>query len=211
MTARLTIIEQIAATKPQQAALYYNLGNTYYRLNKIGSAVLNYRKALYIDPGYKDAADNLALTESRINNRIPSVSDIFFIRWWNNLTAAQNNTAWAIACVIIFLLIISLAVLSRFGKGRNLASPQLMGALIVVLLITLVLAFVSAGNKLNSSMGVVMQNDAPLMNEQHTGKAQNLVPEGTTVTILGTRTGWTQVRLPDGRTGWLQDDHINKI
>jgi len=203
--------EQIAATKPQEASLYYNLGNTYYRLNKIGLAVLNYQKALYIKPDLKQAADNLALTESRISNRIPTASDIFFVSWWNTLTEGQNNVIWAITSLIIFIVIISLSILRRFGKAVSITSPQLTGTLIVILLICLVFAFASAGNKLHTGMGVVMQNDAPLMNEQHTGKAQNLVPEGTTVTILGTRTGWTQVRLPDGRTGWLQEGLINKI
>src|ERR1700679_3139368 len=62
--------EQIAALKPQNAEVYYNLGNTYYRLNKIAPAVLNYQRALQINPDYKDAKDNLALTETRISNHV---------------------------------------------------------------------------------------------------------------------------------------------
>src|SRR4051812_15187191 len=60
--------EQIAALKPRNAAVYYNLGNSYYRLNLIGPAVLNYERALHIDPSYKEAQDNLSLTQSRITN-----------------------------------------------------------------------------------------------------------------------------------------------
>src|SRR5581483_6057858 len=68
--------EQVAALKPQNAEVYYNLGNTYYRLNKIALAVLNYQRALHINPDYKEAKDNLALTESRISNHIQPASDI---------------------------------------------------------------------------------------------------------------------------------------
>src|SRR4051812_17230234 len=74
--------EQLAAMKPKDAVVYYNLGNTYYRLNRIAPAVLNYERALKVDPGYKDAKDNLALTQNRIPNRIAEAEDIFFVKWW---------------------------------------------------------------------------------------------------------------------------------
>jgi len=202
---------QLTAAQPQNAALFYNLGNSWYRLNRVGLAVFNYQKALYLDPGYKDAADNLALTESRISNRIPSTSDIFFVKWWHRLTLGRNSTMWAIVALLVFLVIISLNLLKQFKKGTRVISPQLTGVLVVLLLCFLTLAYLSATNQMNSNMAVVMQNDAPLMNDQHTGKAQNLIPEGTTVTILDQKAGWAQVRLPDGRSGWLQETLVNKI
>ena len=73
--------EKLAVQKPKDAVLYYNLGNSYYKLNDIGLAVLNYERALHLDPGYKDAEDNLILTQSRIANRIQGSEDIFFVRW----------------------------------------------------------------------------------------------------------------------------------
>src|ERR1700744_3575460 len=56
-------LEQIAALKPQNEIVYYNLGNTYYKLNKIAPAVLNYERALRINPDYKEAKDNLLLAQ----------------------------------------------------------------------------------------------------------------------------------------------------
>jgi tetratricopeptide (TPR) repeat protein len=204
---------QLVDTDPYNAILYYNLGNTYYRLNKVGLAILNYRKALYIDPSFKDAADNLLLTESRISNRIPTTNDIFFLNWWNRLTIGRNSTMWSVIALLVFFLIIGLNSLKLFKKDIRIVKPQLTGMLIVVLLGFLTLAYISAGKQLNSHMGVVIQNDAPLMNvnDPHTGKAQNLIPEGTTVAIETQRGGWAQVRLPDGRTGWIQESLLNKI
>src|SRR5580698_2386656 len=78
--------EQVAALKPQNAEVYYNLGNTYYRLNKIPQAVLNYERALRINPEHKDANENLLLTQNRIINRIQPANEIFFITWWQAVT-----------------------------------------------------------------------------------------------------------------------------
>ncbi len=85
--------EQIAAGKPLNAEVYYNLGNAYYRLNKIPLSVLNYERALRINPDHKEAKDNLILAQNRISNHIPNAGDIFFITWWQSLTqAGQVNS-----------------------------------------------------------------------------------------------------------------------
>ena len=131
--------EQIAALKPLNAEIYYNLGNTYYRLNKVGFAVLNYERALKINPGYKEAKDNLLLAQGRISNNINPIGDIFFIRWWNAITMPGNATAWSVTALIIFLLFIGLLLVVRLRKTR--ISVQLQGILVLLLLCFLSLAF----------------------------------------------------------------------
>ena len=69
---------KLAKLNPENPEIFYNLGNTYYRLNKIGFAVLNYEKALKLKPDYRQAQDNLELTQSRISNRIQQSPPTFF-------------------------------------------------------------------------------------------------------------------------------------
>lgn len=49
----------------ESAALYYNLGNAYYRTGKIAASILNYERALKLDPNNKDAKYNLELVNSK--------------------------------------------------------------------------------------------------------------------------------------------------
>ena len=53
--------------------------------------------------------------------------------------------------------------------------------------------------------------DTPLMNDEMNGKPLALIPEGTTVKIEDEKGEWIEVKLPDGRTGWLQKGTIDKI
>jgi tetratricopeptide (TPR) repeat protein len=201
--------EQIAALKPLNAELYYNLGNTYYRLNKIGFAVLNYERALKINPEYKEAKDNLLLAQSRISNNINPIGEIFFIRWWNTITMPGNATTWAVIALITFLLFIGLLLLTRLRKAR--APIQLQGILVVMFLCFLSLAFFSTKNSTQRSGAVIMEGDAPLMNRELKGKPLMLVPEGTVVKIEQEQNGWVQVKLPNGREGWLQQSLVIRI
>ncbi len=204
--------EQIATLKPQNAEVYYNLGNTYYRLNMIGLSVLNFERALRINPEYKEAKDNLILAQSRISNHIPATKDIFFINWWQSLTRADKSTAWAVAALITFLLIIVIISIRYFQKaGKKHIPKQLPGILVFICLCLLVLAYVSGKNLEQHSGAVVMQNDAPLMNNEQKGKPVALIPEGTTIKINNERGTWIEVTLPDGRSGWLQQNLVTKI
>jgi len=203
--------EQIAAQKPWNAEVYYNLGNTYYRLNRMGPAILNYERALRINPEYKEAKDNLVLAKSRVSNRIQNNNEIFFVQWWHFLTEGTKATMWTILSLIAFLSVLGFSLVKRLRKGLSSIPPQLIGVLIVVWSVLLTLSFAASNNKVTSERAVVMDNDTPLMNNQHQGKPQILVPEGTTVELKGENNGWTEVQLPDGRTGWIQTSSIVKI
>lgn len=203
--------EQIAALKPQNAEVYYNLGNTYYRLNKIALAVLNYQRALRVNPDYKEAKDNLALTESRISNHIQPAGDIFFIDWWNNITHPNKTNLWSVLALLSFIFIIVAMMARRYTKYGHNIPIQLPGLLGFACVCFLILAFAAAKNAQHSNLAVVMQNDAPLMNNEQRGKSLSLIPEGTTVKILGEKAGWVEVSLPDGRSGWLQQNLVDKV
>lgn len=202
--------EKLAALKPEEAVVYYNLGNTYYRLNRIGPAVLNYERALQLDPSDKKAKDNLSLAQSRISNRIQASPDIFFVQWWKWLVQGSKESTWAVLAILLFLGIIGLMLARRLGKLQAVP-PQVTGIMWGVWLVLLLLSFFSAQHKADSKKAVVMQNDAPLLADPRQTKSQSLIPEGTTVKWKGEISGWVEVSLPDGRTGWMQQNLLAKI
>lgn len=208
----LAYFEKIAASHPGTAEIYYNIGNTYYRLNKVAPAVLNYERALHINPDHKEARENLILTQNRISNHIQSVPEIFFIEWWRSLTKSSAANIWAVLSLITFVTIVLIMAVGRTSKtGVTIIPPQLMGILVFIWLCILVLAYFSAANASDSNKGVVMQNDSPLMNADLKGKPISLIPEGTTVRINAIRGEYADITLPDGRRGWVELGLVNKI
>ena len=47
------------------SALFYNLANAQYRLGNLGQAILNYERALALEPRHPEAAANLRLVRDK--------------------------------------------------------------------------------------------------------------------------------------------------
>jgi len=205
------LYEKIASLKTENAEVYFNLGNAYYKLNKIGPAVLNYERALRYRPGYSEASDNLELTQSRISNRIRSSQDIFFVAWWKALTRAQLASVWAITSLILFLFALSYFVARKWGKTPSWLQPQIALLTLAVCVCTIVFAYISARRQVVHNTAVVMEQNAAFRKDLKSTQSLLLVPEGTVLKIESEISGWSQVKLPDGRTGWIRADALQRI
>jgi len=202
--------EQVIALQPGNASVYYNAGNAYYRLNNIGMAVLYYRRVLKIAPDHKAAADNLLLAESRISNHIQALPDLFFIQWWKWLTRETHANLLGMISLGLFLLLLALLLFRRLRKSAWLR-PQLTWGVAMLWLLSLLLSFVAAGNASRRDEAVVMEQDAPMVSAPQQTRTQSYIPEGTLVKILDKKAGYIEVRLPDGRSGWMQQAYLTEI
>lgn len=203
--------EQLSEQHPDNAEVYYNLGNTYYRLNKIGAAVLNFERALKLKPSYKEAQDNLELTQSRIPNRIRQSQDIFFVSWWKSITKTSLAETWSVIALVMFLLVLTLFILKRWNYRFSAMPTQIAVTALILCCLAFLLAYVASSRKLAHNKAVVMEQDAPLQENLKTQKIQVLVPEGTVLVIDNVQSGWANVRLPNGRAGWMRIETLERI
>jgi len=73
--------EQILENGETSAALYYNLGNSYYKLNNLAPSIYYYEKALQLDPNDNDIRNNLAIAQNLVIDDVaaPASSGLFNI------------------------------------------------------------------------------------------------------------------------------------
>ena len=107
--------------KGEAAEIYYNLGNSYYKADDIAKAILNYERALLLQPGNADIRANLEIARSKTIDKVVSVPDIFFVAWVKSLINCLSVDAWAKLGIVFFILLLisfSLFFLSKNLKNR---------------------------------------------------------------------------------------------
>ena len=92
--------------KGEAADVYYNLGNSYYKAGDIAKAILNYERALLLQPGNSDIRANLEIARSKTIDKVEAVPEIFFVSWINSLVNSMSVDAWAVWGVACFILLI---------------------------------------------------------------------------------------------------------
>lgn len=85
------LYESILKNKGESADIYYNLGNSYYKMNNIAKAVLNYERALLLNPGNNDIRFNLELARSKTVDKVTLPSEMFFITWIQSLINSMSE------------------------------------------------------------------------------------------------------------------------
>ncbi len=194
----------------ESADLHYNLGNTYFRLNRVGPSVLHFEKALFLAPGDAQIRENLLLAKSRVSNRIAEWKPIFFVRWWERIIRQDMATLWAVSALGLYILLLLAMLGPILGIGPRIPKRGL-GGMAALWLVMMVLGFFSAAKRQDSGRGVVMTSHASLQASPEPGKPQSLVPEGTTVIWNQQRGSWVELTLPDGRRGWMEIIYLEKI
>ena len=102
--AAIHIYERLITTKGEAAPVYYNMGNAYYKSNDIARAILNYERALLLDPSNDDILFNLELARSRTVDKNAVVNELFFVRWFRDFSSILPVDVWAKCGIICFVI-----------------------------------------------------------------------------------------------------------
>ena len=197
------------------ADLYYNLGNAYYRSENITQAVLNYERALLLSPGDRDIRFNLQLARSKTIDKIVPESEMFFITWYHALVNLMSVDGWARTAIFSLALVIVLSLVYLFSQPVWLRKIGFFGG--ITLLVVFVLANVFASQQKQSLVhrkGAIVMSPSVTVKSTPAANGTDLfiLHEGTKVTITdGSMRDWKEIRLADGKEGWIESKKIELI
>ena len=197
------------------ADLYYNLGNAYYRTENITRAVLNYERALLLSPGDGDIRFNLQIAQAKTIDKIVPESEMFFVTWYKSLINLMSVDGWARTALVSLSLVIILLLVYLFSDRLWLRKIGFFGGIVLLLLFVLsnVFAWQQKQNLLFRKGAIVMSpsvtvKSAPASN----GTDLFILHEGTKVTIKdGSMKDWKEIRIADGKEGWIESKQLEEI
>ena len=194
--------------------LYYNLANAYFKLGKMGKAILYYNKALRIAPSQEDIRHNLALAEAQTKDRITVIPEFFLNRWLRTVRNAMSCTAWSVLSLLSLALILVFALLFLLAsriRWRKVGFYCAMCAA-VLFIVTTAFALSSRTDMLSHNEAIVLSSAISVKSSPDRSATDLFVlHEGTKVRILSEMDEWNEVVIADGKKGWVEAKNIEEI
>lgn len=208
------LYDALLAQGVHSGKLYYNLGNSWFKQGRMGKAILNYNRALLLDPTDEDTRYNLAMANARIVDKIDTVPEFFLKSWLRDLGLLLGSDAWAVLGLVFLGLTFAAVMLWLLANTLVLRKLGFYGGIV-----SLVFCFVSTfyahfqrTRLLHGTEAVVMNLVAPVKSSPGAGSKDIFVlHEGTRVRILERLDGWTEIVLADGNKGWIATNAIEAI
>ncbi len=197
----------------ESTQLYFNLGNTFYKLNQLPSAILYYEKALKIEPSNKDAAYNLNVVNQQITDKIEVLPTLFFNEWWNSLKQMMTSTGWAWLVIILSLGLCLFTGL--FYTAKVVSTKRISFYGIIITFALFVVGGIAGRQSVISSTGTTAIVFTPSLTVK-SSPADNstdlfVIHEGTKVNIIEAQNGWQRVSIADGNSGWIKTTDTQPI
>jgi tetratricopeptide (TPR) repeat protein len=198
----------------EAADLYYNLGNTYYKSNKLAEAILYYEKALLLEPGHEDALQNLSMANSRIIDKVDAIPEVFLVRWFRFLVNIFSPNQWATISLVCFLLALLFFAMYRLVTELQVRRTAfyLGVALLLLTLVSFGLGQQRKNTVLRSKSAIVMLPSVEVKSSpDNQGTIVFVLHEGTKLMVTDSIQNWKEIRIADGSEGWVPGNVLGEI
>jgi len=210
----IALYEKIIDGGYESYALYYNLGNAYFRNNETAPAMLYYEKALKLAPHNEDIIHNIEVVSSKLTDKVEMVPELFYKRWWKQVLNLMDIDTLAILNIIIFTL--ALILIAVYIAVSNILIRKISFWTGISLIFLFSIGVVAASHRnhyLNEQHEAIVfiQTVNIKSSPDENSKDIFVLHEGTKVTLLDQVAEWQEIRIANGSTGWIKTSDIRKI
>ena len=187
------------------ANLFYDLGNAWYRVGDFGQSILNYERALALDPRHPEADANLRL--ARDEARALELRRDWTERYASMATVKQFTIAAAVAFWFALFMVTHL-FFSRRSAGRIalIALCVIMGGVSIFAIVTL-----ENGTHGDALAIVTGKNVEARLATADNAKSVLVLPAGSEIKILSERGDWIYAALPNDQRGWIPAANAQRV
>jgi tetratricopeptide (TPR) repeat protein len=206
--------EQILANGETSAAVHFNLGNSYYKLNSIAPSIYHYEKALQLEPGDEDVINNLGFARNMTIDALGQEESKGFYGIFESSTTAFSASGWgwvAVFCMLVFVVFILVYYFSSKTVVKRLLFISGMFFLILAIA-SAVIGFTKQDLQENNNYGIVFSEEVEVKTEPSpVSEEAFILHEGAKVKITEDFQGWVEIELPNGSTGWMDQTGLRRL
>lgn len=213
-TQAAAVYSSILKSGKESSALYYNLGNTYYKLNNVPESIYYYEKALQLDPENADAKNNLIFANQMKVDAITPLPKTWVRQLSDGIVGLFSAHTWAVLSIIgVFAFVLSFLLyyfVERTALKRTFFSLMLVFLFFAIGSYTL--AHFCDKQVSQTQYAILFDKTVRVFSDANAYSSEVMqLHEGTKVEIIEDAKDWVKIRLVNGKTGWTKVSSLKKL
>lgn len=201
-----TRYQKLIAEGVHNGKLHYNLGNTYFRMNNLGKAILEYKRAQLYTPHDQKLLNNLSRALMLRKDKFKQSEQTRILKtllfWHYDIPASVRRIIFGVFFIFFWLCL----CIRLSSKGKKF-SPKWLITSSAILWVCLLGSLIAQPLEIEGNRQGVITATETIARK---GDGENYHPaftqplhSGAEFTLLQKRPEWYEVKLPDGRTCWI--------
>ena len=195
--------------------LYYNLGNSYYKVNDIANSILYFEKSIRLNPSDKDVINNLNIVNNSTIDDIEKIPESFFDIQINKISNILSYTTWGKILIIFSFLFLILFITYFFSKKPSVKRFTFSSLIILMIFIglTLKISFNAYEKNHLEKYAIIFTSKVDIKSDPNETSENLLILHlGTKVKIIETiNDQWVKIKLVNGQEGFIKKNEIKII
>ena len=195
---------QLVDSREYSAELFYNLGNTWFKLGDQGRAILNYKRALILKPSFEEARVNLQTALKIVGNDDPKTIGDSLGAYADYFPVVASVSFWTAIFCLIGALRKRASYATFFGFVSIVAGILFASSLAVCL-------WIGSGLK-DSNRALVIESATDLKyGPAITARPVESLQIGQPIRLISERGDWTFCRANTGNLGWILSRKAERV
>lgn len=206
--------ESIVKSGKESAEVYFNLGNCYYKLNKVAPAVYNFEKALLLSPCDSEIQNNLSFAKKMTIDEIAETPKVGFSKLISDFTSSFHYDTWAWMAIVFSVLFLIGFAAYYFSSSTGLKRVFFSGMILFLLFVVVsVFSGFYEKSRINNDRPAIVFADVIAVKSEPNASAQDAftLHAGTKVTVLEDLGNYKKIQLSDLKEGWIEKTAIKEI
>lgn len=210
----IELYEKVVISGYQSAKLYYNIGNAYYKLNNYPKAILFYERARLLEPDNHKVIHNLKFAQQHIKDQIDVIPNEGIGMVFKKMVNTYTSKSWSYISIVFFNLALLLFLVFLFNSKLSIKKASFIISIlfIVISLTSLFFASNQYNNMVNNKTAIIMAPVSIAKSSPDKGSTDLFrIHEGLKVKVQDKSGDWVEIRLADGRIGWIPTKELEQI
>lgn len=204
--------QKVESSGLESSALYYNLGNAYFKSGDLGRAILYYHRAKRLNPSDPDILSNLEFAGKFSTMRMEGVELNPINAFFRTLVGSYRLKTLGWISSLFFVIFIGLLILKYGIQFQFIGLNSLITVLLLIVITTAGLTSFKYRDEFLTKRAVVIANDSTVYSGPSTNSDLEFEGSSGLVVEIEAESGdFYNVLFENKRRGWIKKDQLAVI